>query len=136
MKAFHIIILAVVVVGIAVVVSLFRDSSTYSDFGIAAKNPDNEYHIIGSLVKGKPIEYNAAEDANSFSFYMTDEKGNESKVRYSDAKPQDFEKSEKVVIIGKMGEDEFSARKILLKCPSKYNEENVPAKFDEVEFNS
>ena len=33
---------------------------------------------------------------------MTDQKGHEKLVTYKGAKPQDFEKSEQVVVIGKM----------------------------------
>jgi cytochrome c-type biogenesis protein CcmE len=51
-------------------------------------------------------------------------------VVYSNAKPQDFEKSEKVVVIGSMKNDEFIASSLLLKCPSKYNA-NKPEKFGE-----
>jgi cytochrome c-type biogenesis protein CcmE len=39
--------------------------------------------------------------------------------------PQDFLKSEKVVVIGSYDGDHFQASKILLKCPSKYQEEKV-----------
>jgi cytochrome c-type biogenesis protein CcmE len=41
------------------------------------------------------------------------------------AKPQDFERSEKLVLIGKMENDTFYASKILMKCPSKYNNNMV-----------
>jgi cytochrome c-type biogenesis protein CcmE len=52
----------------------------------------------------------------------------EKKVIYKSVKPQDFEKSEKVVVIGSMLNDEFVASSLLLKCPSKYNA-NKPEKF-------
>ena len=41
------------------------------------------------------------------------------------AKPQDFEKSEQIVVTGKMAGDEFMASDVLLKCPSKYKDEEV-----------
>ena len=37
------------------------------------------------------------------------------------SKPQDFEKSEQIVVIGKMEAGNFVASDILMKCPSKYN---------------
>jgi hypothetical protein len=40
------------------------------------------------------------------------------------SKPQDFEKSEQIVLIGKMQGDNFHANDILMKCPSKYNDAN------------
>ena len=60
-----------------------------------------------------------------FTFYMIDNNGTESKVVLRSTKPQDFERSEKIVIIGKMEGDHFEASKILLKCPSKYTETKV-----------
>jgi cytochrome c-type biogenesis protein CcmE len=54
-------------------------------------------------------------------------------VIYHDAKPQDFEKSEKVVIIGSMKNGQFEAKSLLLKCPSKYNDQK-PSSFGERTF--
>lgn len=58
-----------------------------------------------------------------FTFYLYDNNGNERKVLLNKAKPQDFDKSEQIVIIGKMKGEEFIASDILLKCPSKYADE-------------
>ena len=129
MKTPHIIAILVVVLGIAVVVSTFRDTTTYSNFTEAAKYPGKSFHIIGKLNRDKDIVYDTQKDINHFSFYMIDENGVERKVIYNDAKPHDFEKSYKVVVIGQMNNNCFEASKLLLKCPSKYNEEKKPEKF-------
>jgi cytochrome c-type biogenesis protein CcmE len=134
MKAIHIIIILVLVAVIAIVISTLSDASTYSDFGEAAKVPGKEFHIIGTLNRNKPVEYDAQKNANQFSFYMVDEKGLERKIVYNKPKPQDFEKSEKVVIIGSMKGEEFVASSLLLKCPSKYNSEKKPEKFSEKKY--
>ncbi len=133
MKTIHIVIILVIVVAVAVVISTMSDSSTYSDFAEAARKPGKELHIIGKLNRAKPVEYNARENANRFSFYMIDEKGVERQVIYNNAKPQDFEKSEKVVIIGSMQGETFVAKSLLLKCPSKYNDKK-PEKFGDKKF--
>jgi cytochrome c-type biogenesis protein CcmE len=133
MKTIHIVIILIVVVAVAVVISTMTDSSTYSDFAEAAAKPGKELHIIGKLNREKPIEYDAQKNANEFSFYLIDEKGLEKKVVYQNAKPQDFEKSEKVVIIGSMQGDQFHAKSLLLKCPSKYNDKK-PSKFGNKKF--
>jgi cytochrome c-type biogenesis protein CcmE len=39
--------------------------------------------------------------------------------------PPDLQRSEQVVVIGSFREDVFVADKILLKCPSKYEEEEI-----------
>jgi len=130
MKTIHIVILLVLVIAVAVVVTTLTDSSTYSNFSEAAASPGKEFHIIGVLNKNKPIEYDAKQNVNRFSFYLVDDKGLEKKVVYNNPKPQDFEKSEKVVIIGSIKGDEFIAKSLLLKCPSKYNDKK-PEKFSE-----
>ena len=133
MKTIHIIIILILVIAVAVVITTMTDSSTYSDFGEAARKPGKELHIIGKLNHARPIEYDAQKNANQFTFYMVDEKGIEKQVIYNNAKPQDFEKSEKVVIIGSMKGDQFFAKSLLLKCPSKYNDKK-PSKFGNKKF--
>lgn len=125
MKKSHIIIIALIAVAIGAIVSTYGDASTYEGFTKARANPDKEYHVVGVLNKEKPREYNPQVDANLFTFYLIDEAGNESKVIYRAPEPADFERSEKVVIIGKMNGENFEANKILLKCPSKYNEGQI-----------
>jgi len=134
MKTIHIIIILVLVVAVAVVITTLTDASTYSDFTEAGLRPGREVHVIGKLDRGKAIEYDARTNANRFSFYMTDEKGVEKKVTYLNAKPQDFEKSDQVVVIGSIRNDEFVATGLLLKCPSKYNSEKRPEKFGTKSF--
>lgn len=134
MKKTHIFILVFVVAAIGVILSLFANTSTYTDFSAAVDNPGKEFHIIGKLAKKKPIVYDTKVDANKFTFYMTDQKGAEKLVTYKGAKPQDFEKSEQVVVIGKMENDAFIASSLLLKCPSKYNGEKKPDSFGDKNF--
>lgn len=133
MKKKHILLILVIVVAIGVVISTFADASTYSDFSEAARNPGREYHIIGKLNLDKPIEYDPMA-GDHFSFYMTDANGIEKRVTYSGAKPQDFEKSEQVVLVGKTDGDEFRANSLLLKCPSKYDDQEKPEGFGEKAF--
>ena len=134
MKKTHIFILVFVVAAVGVILSLFANTSTYTDFSAAVDNPGKEFHVIGKLVKEKPIVYDTKVDANKFTFYMTDQKGAERLVTYKGAKPQDFEKSEQVVVIGKIENDAFEASSLLLKCPSKYNEEKKPDSFGDQNF--
>jgi len=136
MKKTHIFILVFVVAAIGVIISLFANTSTYTDFTAALDNPGKEFHIIGKLVKEKPIVYDTKVDANKFTFYMTDQKGKEKLVTYKGAKPQDFEKSEQVVVIGKMENGDFLASSLLLKCPSKYNEDKKPDEYGDKTFGS
>ena len=59
---------------------------------------------------------------DQFLFSMIDNKGVIKHVVLHKSKPQDFEKSEQIVLIGKMKGDDFHANDILMKCPSKYSE--------------
>jgi cytochrome c-type biogenesis protein CcmE len=125
MKKTHIIGLAVIAIAIAAIIGTFTDSSSYVGFEKALANKGTTYHVIGELNKDKELYYNPIEDANHFSFYLVDEKGVESKVVFTGTKPQDFERSEQIVLTGSMRDEYFHADKILMKCPSKYQEDQI-----------
>ncbi|HQV01522.1 MAG: cytochrome c maturation protein CcmE [Bacteroidia bacterium] len=124
MKRSYIIALIVIALSVGAIMLSIADSSTYATFETAAENPARTYHVIGKVNFDKPFEYNPQQDANLFCFYMTDSIGAEKKVVYHNAKPQDFEKSEQIVVVGKMQGVDFTAEQVLMKCPSKYTEEN------------
>ena len=129
MKKSAIIGLITIAICVCFLVSLNADTSNYSTFTEAAKD-SREFHVRGHWPKEQRTNYEALKDANHFSFYMKDEKGDIEKVIYSGTKPQDFERSEKLVLIGKMNKGTFYASKILMKCPSKYNNDLVEIKQD------
>jgi cytochrome c-type biogenesis protein CcmE len=57
---------------------------------------------------------------------MVDNDGTEQQVYYNEPVPADFTRSEQVVVIGTYKTKEmFVAEKILMKCPSKYQETDV-----------
>jgi len=124
MKKSAIIGLVVIAVAIAVIISTYSSTSTYGSFTDAKKTTE-ELHIVGHLDKGKELYYDAKKDANYFSFFVKDNKGEECKVVYIGTKPQDFEKSEQIVLTGRMDGGEFHASSILLKCPSKYTQDKI-----------
>ena len=110
-------------------VSLSADTNSYSTFSEAAKD-QREFHVMGYWEKEKGMYYDAQKDANHFAFYMKDQSGTVNKVVYNGTKPQDFERSEKLVLIGEMAEGTFYCSKILMKCPSKYNDDLVEVNQD------
>lgn len=122
MKKTHIVGLILIAVAIGAIFTAVSSSSTYQTFTAAANNPEKEYHVVGVLNKDKEMDYNPEVNANLFTFFMVDNDGTEKKVLFNGSKPQDFERSEQIVLIGKMKGEEFIASKILMKCPSKYNE--------------
>ena len=125
MKKIHIIGIVIIAVAIGAIMTAVSDASTYVDFLTADKNPQKEFHVIGKLCPDKEMSYDPMKDPNLFTFYAKDTLGNEKKVILHKSKPQDFEKSEKIVMIGKSNGIEFHAKDVLMKCPSKYKERST-----------
>ncbi len=123
MKKVHVLLIVFCAVFVALLLSLMDNVSSYESFSSLKTKSGAEVHIVGHLVKEKEIIYKPEENANYFSFYMRDTTGVESKVIYHQAKPQDFEKSEKIVVVGQLEKGHFEASQILMKCPSKYVKE-------------
>jgi len=124
MKKSSIILMVIIAIAIAMILVIYTDSSTYSTF-TQAKEKNTELYVVGVLNKEKNLEYDPIKDANKFTFYMYDNDSTECKVVFNGAKPQDIERSEQIVLTGKMEGDQFHASKILMKCPSKYNQDQV-----------
>jgi len=122
MKKTHILAIIVIAVAIGAIMTTVSDSSTYSNFSEAIENPGKEYHVVGQLNKEAEMTYDPEVNANLFAFSMVDINGDEQRVHFAGSKPQDFERSEQIVLVGKYENDTFQASKILMKCPSKYNE--------------
>lgn len=115
-----------IIIAIAVLIgyTLVRlgNSSTYSSFDQAAAKLGEKTTVIGYLNLEKQMDFNPK--TVQFSFTAKDKKGNESLVIYNQPKPQDFERSEEITMTGYATDSAFIATDILMKCPSKYNEQN------------
>ncbi|MCC5936717.1 MAG: cytochrome c maturation protein CcmE [Lunatimonas sp.] len=135
MKKGHIIGLGIIGIAIMIIITSIGDASTYESFSTArmlASNGDlKAIHVVGELKKneaGKVVGIEVGEDKTSFTFLMVDNDGTEQRVYYNEPVPADFERSEQVVVIGSYkNESIFVAEKILMKCPSKYQETDVQA---------
>jgi cytochrome c-type biogenesis protein CcmE len=132
MKKAHILIIIVIAAAVGILMTTAEDASSYVDFTqayqMASAGSKKDIHVVGSLKKdanGHIIGIQEGSDKVSFSFIMVDDKGREQVVTYNQPMPPDFTKSEKVVVIGSYEGDTFSASKILLKCPSKYQEQKT-----------
>jgi cytochrome c-type biogenesis protein CcmE len=132
MKKSHILVIVVIAVAVGLLISTADDASTYVSFSeayqLASSGNSKNIHVVGELKKdaqGHVTGIEEGADKVSFSFLMVDENGREQKVDYREPMPADFMRSEKVVVIGNYSGDTFHASKILLKCPSKYQEQNV-----------
>ena len=129
LKKIHIIAILMIGVAIVLLFSASKDMSTYATFA-EAEAQAQAVKVVGVLSRDKEMYYNPEEDPNFFSFFVKDVDGEERKVILRDAKPQDFELSEQIVVTGTMQEGEFLASKLLMKCPSKYKDVEVSVRKD------
>ncbi len=137
MKKTHIIGIVIIALAIGIIMATAGDASTYVSFKeareLAQEGSSKKVHVVGRLKKDAAghivgMEYDAVKSqGNYFSFILVDTNKVEQRVVYYNSKPQDFERSEQVVITGNMKEEVFVADKILLKCPSKYTEKEIKA---------
>lgn len=134
MKKAHLFALAIIAVAIGIIMSTSADASVYVSFGEArqraAEGNQTKVHIVGRLPRDGQknplgLEYDPLLDPNHFAFTLIDTNRVAQRVVYYSPKPQDFDKSEQVVITGAMKNDVFVADQILLKCPSKYVEKDL-----------
>lgn len=130
MKKIHIVGIVLIATAIAVLMSLSNDVSTFTTFSEAIAS-GKVVKISGQLSKDKEMHYDPQTDPNYFTFYLKDSKQQERKVILLSAKPQDFERSESIVLTGKMKGEEFLASDMLMKCPSKYKDEEIYIKSKE-----
>lgn len=122
MKTSHIILLVVVAVLIGGIVSTFQDASTYVTFDRADENIGETYTVVGELNLNHEITFNP--NTTMLRFTAVDDSGSQRVVYYNSPKPTDFEKSEKITMKGFSTDTAFIASEVLMKCPSKYNEQN------------
>lgn len=123
MKTTHIIILVLIAAAIAVLVQYTGDLTTYETIASAKEKEGKFVNLIAKLDQRKPVEYDAVKNPNYLSFTAIDTLGNSIKVIYHDNKPTDMEKSERIVLKGRVRDGLFECKDILLKCPSKYKDD-------------
>jgi cytochrome c-type biogenesis protein CcmE len=128
MKKTQIILLVLIIASIAALISLMPKSgvdslSSYESIASARIKEGKFVHVVAKLDKTQPIEYDAVKNPNYLSFTAVDSVGSKVKVVYKNAKPDNLEHSERLVMKGKMQGDQFECNEILMKCPSKYTDD-------------
>ena len=128
-SAIAIVFISIVII---IIVSTFGDASTYVTFSKAKdvyeSGSMSKFHVVGTLNKNNNSKIEGIKnspDQLSFTFEMIDEDGYKESVFFGEPMPPDFLLSEQVVVIGGYENNTFIADDILLKCPSKYTEENI-----------
>jgi cytochrome c-type biogenesis protein CcmE len=123
MKKIHIALLVLIAGAIAVLLTFLKGASTYDTVDTAMAKPGKFVHLMAKLDKTQPIEYDAIKNPNYLSFTVVDTLGKSVKVVYHNAKPDNLEISERLVLKGKYQNNHFDCKDIQTKCPSKYKEE-------------
>ena len=92
--------------------------SPYVPFSEAISSPGKYVQVIGRLDKSARVVHREGE----YTFTVIDKDGTKMNIKHRGTKPQNFEHTDQVVILGKYnaGSEVFEADKILVKCPSKY----------------
>lgn len=126
MKKIHIIIIVLVAAAIGIIVATFGDLSTYETFASASEKPGTSFRVVAVLdtVTSK-VQYDPLIDPNRLEFYAKDKNGDSFPVVYLGGKPDGFERSEQLVMNGKMTPNGFVCEQIQLKCPSKYEQHEI-----------
>jgi len=123
MKKSHILVLIGIAIAIGALIMMSVDFSTYDTILSAKKKQGKFVHLIARLDKSVPLDYDPAKNPNYLSFTAIDSLGGRAKVVYLNTKPPELEKSERIVLKGKMQGEIFECSDILLKCPSKYKDD-------------
>ena len=114
------IIIASIVIVAAIIfgaVSFVETNVEYTDFQ-SAVSTHKKVQVKGEWLKARPSLFDPAK--SQFTFYMKDDNGQEEKVVFDGAKPNNFEIANAIVVKGRCEDGYFHASEILTKCPSKY----------------
>lgn len=114
-----VLVLLFVVFAAGVIITARGAMSTYVTFA-EARRSGRPAQVKGHAVAGTAEEI----DSNAFSFHMQDENGETVPVVARVKMPANLFAAESVVVTGRFEGDVFTASKILVKCPSKYEAEH------------
>jgi cytochrome c-type biogenesis protein CcmE len=122
MKKTHLILLVLIAAAIVVLISYTGDLSSYETVSSAKQKPGKFVNLIVKMDKSIPVQYDPVKDPNLLKFNVQDSLGGKIAVVYHKEKPTDMEKSERLVLKGKVQGEVFECSAIVMKCPSKYKD--------------
>ncbi len=107
----------------AMVFAFMSSASPYVNVAQAREMRGRRLHLAGDILKNSA---RADLAGGKLSFRLKDERGEVVTVVHRGDPPANMAQATKVVAVGTMKGDEFhSAGKLLIKCPSKYEDEAV-----------
>ena len=93
-------------------------------FARAFAEPGIEFKVSGTLDTEHPVLYDPEVAVAETRFHMRDKDGEVREVILNKAKPTGLEQSESIDLYGRVVDGTFIAGDMLMKCPSKYNEQS------------
>lgn len=116
MKPVQIVVVAVAVAAVVLGMLTLRESLTpYVSFAEAATSRAPVQ--VAGRVEADTVR---VDERGELRFTLAGEGDRRLDVRYAGVKPGNFDDAETVVVAGKMDGAVFEARRLLVKCPSKY----------------
>lgn len=107
-------------------VTAFKKTLTpYVSFDVAEKTAGS-VQVMGKLEKGSE-RYDEAREQMSFN--LMDDHGRTMPVLYKGVRPANFEDAISIVAIGSYEQGAIHAQKLLVKCPSKYQGQEVTREY-------
>jgi cytochrome c-type biogenesis protein CcmE len=103
-------------------ISYTGDLSSYETVASAKQKQGKFVNLIVKMDKSIPVDYDPVKDPNLLKFHVQDSLGGKISVVYHNTMPTDMEKSERLVLKGKVQGDVFECSAIVMKCPSKYKD--------------
>jgi cytochrome c-type biogenesis protein CcmE len=126
MKRTEIILIILVAIVASIIIATFTSSNENLSFNEAKTKIGDRVKVTGTFDKTSGFIYEPEKNPNRTVFFVIDKENvkNEVELIQKDGKPMGLEQSESVTMEGSMGSDGiFHADFVLLKCPSKYNEQ-------------
>ena len=108
MSRTNIVVLLLVAVLMGTLFSVFTTNSESVIFARAFAEPGIAFKVSGTLTR----------------FHMRDKEGEVREVILNKPKPTGLEQSESIDLYGRVVDGQFIAGEMLMKCPSKYNEQS------------
>ena len=111
MKKTHIILLVLIAISIVVLISYTGDLSSYETIASAKQKEGKFVNLIVKMDKTAPVNYDPVKDPNLLQFHVQDSLGGKIAVVYRNAMPTDMEKSERLVLKGRVQGDARNHRR-------------------------
>lgn len=124
MSRTNIVVILLVAVLMGTLFSVFTTNSESVVFARAFAEPGIEFKVSGTLDTDHPVVYDPLQEVAETRFHMRDKHGDVREVLLTKAKPTGLEQSESIDLYGTVVDGQFIAGEMLMKCPSKYNEQS------------